>query len=212
MAALQRGRRVGLGGDAVALWVLRGMSSGRMSRLAASAADRVRRPTEGGPPAAAARWSSYGARVGGVAALIQRFSTALLPGTRSVAHGIMGAILVLILDPGAGSERLWAALMTDVGSVWSGPPQSSLFTHFLGQWAAFFSAQNQRQGLSRGIRRRDTCSRRGLPRFASSGFAALLSYLPPGLRELRSLRTSSGGWCYPLVRLRAARARSCTQA
>jgi subfamily B ATP-binding cassette protein MsbA len=163
------------------------------------------RPYRGRLAAAAAAMIVYGAASAGVAALIQPILDRVLPRHEELAQIII-AILALYLIKGAGAY-LSGYWMTDVGQCVVRDLRNVLFTHILGQSAAFFSAQTSGRLMSRitndvgQIQQAVSETLGDLAResLALVGFAALLFYYDARLALV--CLTGAPLVVYPLVRL-----------
>jgi len=163
------------------------------------------RPYRGRLAAAAAAMVVYGAASAGVAALIQPILDRVLPRHEELGQ-IIAAILVLYLIKGAGAY-LSGYLMTDVGQRVVRDIRNLLFTHILGQSAAFFSSQTSGKLMSRitndvaQVQQAVSETLGDLARESLSlvGFAALLFYYDPRLALV--CLTGAPLVVYPLVRL-----------
>ena len=163
------------------------------------------RPYRGRLAAAAAAMIVYGAASAGVAALIQPILDRVLPRHEELAQ-IITAILALYLIKGAGAY-LSGYWMTDVGQCVVRDLRNVLFTHILGQSAAFFSAQTSGRLMSRitndvaQIQQAVSETLGDLAResLALVGFAALLFYYDARLALV--CLTGAPLVVYPLVRL-----------
>ena len=163
------------------------------------------RPYRGRLAAAAAAMIVYGAASAGVAALIQPILDRVLPRHEELGE-IITAILALYLIKGAGAY-LSGYWMTDVGQRVVRDLRNVLFTHILGQSAAFFSAQTSGRLLSRitndvaQIQQAVSETLGDLARESLSliGFAALLFYYDARLALV--CLTGAPLVVYPLVRL-----------
>jgi subfamily B ATP-binding cassette protein MsbA len=105
------------------------------------------RPYRGRLVAATVAMIVYGAASAGVAAQIQPILDRVLPKHEELVQ-IIGAIIALYLIKGIGAY-LSGYLMTDVGQRVVRDIRNLLFTHILGQSAAFFSAQTSGKLMSR---------------------------------------------------------------
>src|ERR1051325_10907673 len=169
-------------------------------RLIASA-----RPYRGVRAAAAIAMIVYGAASAGVAALIQPILDRVLPRHEELAQ-IISAILILYLIKGIGAY-VSGYLMTDVGQRVVRDIRNQLFTHILGQSAAFFSAHTSGKLMSRitndvaQVQQAVSETLGDLARESLSlvGFAALLFYYDARLALV--CLTSAPLVVYPLVRL-----------
>jgi subfamily B ATP-binding cassette protein MsbA len=147
----------------------------------------------------------YGAAAAGVAALIQPILDRVLP-RREELGLIVAAIIAVYLVKGIAAY-VSSYLMTDVGQRVVRDLRNVLFTHILGQSAAFFSAQTSGKLMSRitndvgQIQQAVSETLGDLARESLSliGFAALLFYYDARLAMV-SL-TSAPLIVYPLVRL-----------
>jgi len=147
----------------------------------------------------------YGAASAGVAALIQPILDRVLPRHEELAQIII-AILALYLIKGAGAY-LSGYWMTDVGQCVVRDLRNVLFTHILGQSAAFFSGQTSGRLMSRitndvaQIQQAVSETLGDLAResLALVGFAALLFYYDARLALV--CLTGAPLVVYPLVRL-----------
>ena len=147
----------------------------------------------------------YGAASAGVAALIQPILDRVLPRHEELGQ-IVTAILALYLIKGIGAY-LSGYWMTDVGQCVVRDLRNLLFTHILGQSAAFFSAQTSGRLLSRitndvaQIQQAVSETLGDLAResLALIGFAALLFYYDARLALV--CLTGAPLVVYPLVRL-----------
>jgi subfamily B ATP-binding cassette protein MsbA len=163
------------------------------------------RPYRGRLAAAAAAMIVYGAASAGVAALIQPILDRVLPRHEELAQIII-AILALYLIKGAGAY-LSGYWMTDVGQCVVRDLRNVLFTHILGQSAAFFSGQTSGRLMSRitndvaQIQQAVSETLGDLAResLALVGFAALLFYYDARLALV--CLTGAPLVVYPLVRL-----------
>jgi subfamily B ATP-binding cassette protein MsbA len=163
------------------------------------------RPYRGRLAAAAVAMIVYGAASAGVAALIQPILDRVLPRHEELAQ-ITTAILALYLIKGAGAY-LSGYWMTDVGQRVVRDLRNLLFTHILGQSAAFFSAQTSGRLMSRitndvaQIQQAVSETLGDLAResLALIGFAALLVYYDARLALV--CMTGAPLVVYPLVRL-----------
>jgi len=163
------------------------------------------RPYRGRLAAAAAAMIVYGAASAGVAALIQPILDRVLPRHEELAQ-IIVAILALYLIKGAGAY-LSGYWMTDVGQRVVRDLRNVLFTHILGQSAAFFAAQTSGRLMSRitndvaQIQQAVSETLGDLAResLALVGFAALLFYYDARLALV--CLTGAPLVVYPLVRL-----------
>ena len=163
------------------------------------------RPYRGRLASAMVAMTVYGAAAAGVAALIQPILDRVLP-RREELGLIVGAIVGVYLVKGVAAY-VSSYLMTDVGQRVVRDLRNVLFTHILGQSAAFFSAQTSGKLLSRitndvgQIQQAVSETLGDLARESLSliGFAALLFYYDARL-ALVSL-TSAPLIVYPLVRL-----------
>ena len=147
----------------------------------------------------------YGAASAGVAALIQPILDRVLPRHEELGQ-IITAILALYLIKGVGAY-LSGYWMTDVGQRVVRDLRNLLFTHILGQSAAFFSAQTSGRLMSRitndvaQIQQAVSETLGDLAResLALIGFAALLFYYDARLALV--CLTGAPLVVYPLVRL-----------
>ena len=147
----------------------------------------------------------YGAASAGVAALIQPILDSVLPSREGLGL-IVGAIVAMYLIKGVGAY-LSGYLMTDVGQRVVRDLRNILFTHILGQSAAFFSAQTSGRLMSRitndvgQIQQAVSETLGDLARESLSliGFAALLFYYDARLAIV--CLTGAPLVVYPLVRL-----------
>src|SRR5678815_1980008 len=147
----------------------------------------------------------YGAASAGVAALIQPILDRVLPRHEELGQ-IITAILALYLIKGAGAY-LSGYWMTDVGQRVVRDLRNVLFTHILGQSAAFFSAQTSGRLMSRitndvaQIQQAVSETLGDLAResLALVGFAALLFFYDARLALV--CLTGAPLVVYPLVRL-----------
>src|SRR5499426_2234756 len=147
----------------------------------------------------------YGAASAGVAALIQPILDRVLPRNEELGQ-IITAILALYLIKGAGAY-LSGYWMTDVGQRVVRDLRNLLFTHILGQSAAFFSAQTSGRLLSRitndvaQIQQAVSETLGDLAResLALLGFAVLLFYYDARLALV--CLTGAPLVVYPLIRL-----------
>jgi ATP-binding cassette, subfamily B, bacterial MsbA len=147
----------------------------------------------------------YGAASAGVAALIQPILDRVLPRHEELAQ-IITAILALYLIKGVGAY-LSGYWMTDVGQRVVRDLRNLLFTHILGQSAAFFAAQTSGRLMSRitndvaQIQQAVSETLGDLAResLALIGFAALLFYYDARLALV--CLTGAPLVVYPLVRL-----------
>ena len=147
----------------------------------------------------------YGAASAGVAALIQPILDRVLPRHEELGE-IITAILALYLIKGAGAY-LSGYWMTDVGQRVVRDLRNLLFTHILGQSAAFFSTQTSGRLMSRitndvaQIQQAVSETLGDLARetLALVGFAALLFYYDARLALV--CLTGAPLVVYPLVRL-----------
>jgi ATP-binding cassette, subfamily B, bacterial MsbA len=163
------------------------------------------RPYRGRLAAAAAAMIVYGAASAGVAALIQPILDRVLPRHEELGQ-IITAILALYFVKGAGAY-LSGYWMTDVGQRVVRDLRNLLFTHILGQSAAFFSAQTSGRLMSRitndvaQIQQAVSETLGDLAResLALVGFAALLFYYDARLALV--CLTGAPLVVYPLVRL-----------
>ena len=163
------------------------------------------RPYRGRLAAAAAAMIVYGAASAGVAALIQPILDRVLPRHEELGE-IITAILALYLIKGVGAY-LSGYWMTDVGQRVVRDLRNLLFTHILGQSAAFFSAQTSGRLMSRitndvaQIQQAVSETLGDLARESLSliGFAALLFYYDARLALV--CLTGAPLVVYPLVRL-----------
>jgi ATP-binding cassette, subfamily B, bacterial MsbA len=163
------------------------------------------RPYRGRLAAAAVAMIVYGAASAGVAALIQPILDRVLPRHQELAQ-IITAILALYLIKGVGAY-LSGYWMTDVGQCVVRDLRNLLFTHILGQSAAFFSAQTSGRLMSRitndvaQIQQAVSETLGDLAResLALVGFAALLFYYDARLALV--CLTGAPLVVYPLVRL-----------
>jgi len=163
------------------------------------------RPYRGRLAAAAAAMIVYGAASAGVAALIQPILDRVLPRHEELGQ-IITAILTLYLIKGVGAY-LSGYWMTDVGQRVVRDLRNLLFTHILGQSAAFFSSQTSGRLMSRitndvaQIQQAVSETLGDLAResLALIGFAALLFYYDARLALV--CLTGAPLVVYPLVRL-----------
>jgi len=163
------------------------------------------RPYRGRLFAAVAAMIVYGAASAGVAALIQPILDRVLPRHEELAQ-IISAILILYLIKGVGAY-LSGYLMTDVGQRVVRDLRNLLFTHILGQSAAFFSSQTSGKLMSRitndvaQIQQAVSETLGDLARESLSlvGFAALLFYYDARLAVV--CLTGAPLVVYPLIRL-----------
>jgi subfamily B ATP-binding cassette protein MsbA len=163
------------------------------------------RPYRGRLAAAAAAMIVYGAASAGVASLIQPILDRVLPRHEELGQ-IVTAILALYLIKGVGAY-LSGYWMTDVGQCVVRDLRNLLFTHILGQSAAFFSAQTSGRLMSRitndvaQIQQAVSETLGDLARESLSliGFAALLFYYDARLALV--CLTGAPLVVYPLVRL-----------
>ena len=163
------------------------------------------RPYRGRLAAAGAAMIVYGAASAGVAALIQPILDRVLPRHEELGE-IITAILALYLIKGAGAY-LSGYWMTDVGQRVVRDLRNLLFTHILGQSAAFFSTQTSGRLMSRitndvaQIQQAVSETLGDLARetLALVGFAALLFYYDARLALV--CLTGAPLVVYPLVRL-----------
>ncbi len=163
------------------------------------------RPYRGRLAAAAAAMIVYGAASAGVAALIQPILDRVLPRHEELGQ-IITAILALYLIKGVGAY-LSGYWMTDVGQCVVRDLRNLLFTHILGQSAAFFSSQTSGRLMSRitndvaQIQQAVSETLGDLARESLSliGFAALLFYYDARLALV--CLTGAPLVVYPLVRL-----------
>jgi subfamily B ATP-binding cassette protein MsbA len=163
------------------------------------------RPYRGRLTAAAIAMIVYGAASAGVAALIQPILDRVLPRHEELAQ-IISAILILYLIKGVGAY-LSGYLMTDVGQRVVRDLRNLLFTHILGQSAAFFSSQTSGKLMSRitndvaQIQQAVSETLGDLARESLSlvGFAALLFYYDARLAVV--CLTGAPLVVYPLIRL-----------
>jgi subfamily B ATP-binding cassette protein MsbA len=163
------------------------------------------RPYRGRLGFAMAAMIVYGAASAGVAAQIQPILDRVLPKHEEIGR-IVGTIVALYLIKGVGAY-LSGYLMTDVGQRVVRDLRNILFTHILGQSAAFFSVQTSGKLMSRitndvaQIQQAVSETLGDLARESLSlvGFAALLFYYDARLAMV-SL-TSAPLIVYPLVRL-----------
>ena len=147
----------------------------------------------------------YGAASAGVASLIQPILDRVLPRHEELGQ-IVTAILALYLIKGVGAY-LSGYWMTDVGQCVVRDLRNLLFTHILGQSAAFFSAQTSGRLMSRitndvaQIQQAVSETLGDLAResLALIGFAALLFYYDARLALV--CLTGAPLVVYPLVRL-----------
>ena len=105
------------------------------------------RPYRGRLAAAMVAMIVYGAASAGVAAQIQPILDRVLPRHEEIGR-IIATIVALYLIKGIGAY-LSGYLMTDVGQRVVRDLRNILFTHILGQSAAFFSAQTSGKLMSR---------------------------------------------------------------
>jgi subfamily B ATP-binding cassette protein MsbA len=163
------------------------------------------RPYRGRLTAAVAAMVLYGAASAGLAALIQPIFDEVLPSRQNLLP-ITAAILVVYLLKGVGAY-LSGYLMTDVGQRVVRDLRNALFTHILGQSAAFFSLQTTGRLMSRitndvgQVQRAVSETLGDLARESLSliGFAALLFYYDARLAIV--CLTGAPVVIYPLVRL-----------
>ncbi len=148
---------------------------------------------------------TYGAASAGIAALIQPILDKVLPSRQDLGLVVAG-IVALYLIKGAGAY-VSAYLMTDVGQRVVRDLRNILFTHILGQSAAFFSAQTSGKLLSRitndvgQVQQAVSETLGDLARESLSlvGFAVLLFYYDARLAIV--CLTGAPLVVYPLVRL-----------
>jgi subfamily B ATP-binding cassette protein MsbA len=163
------------------------------------------RPYRGRLAAAMVAMIVYGAASAGVAAQIQPILDRVLPRHEEIGR-IIATIVALYLIKGIGAY-LSGYLMTDVGQRVVRDLRNILFTHILGQSAAFFSAQTSGKLMSRitndvaQIQQAVSETLGDLAResLALIGFAGLLFYYDARLAMV-SL-TGAPLIVYPLVRL-----------
>ena len=163
------------------------------------------RPYRGRLAAATVAMIVYGAASAGVAAQIQPILDRVLPKHEELGQ-IIGAIIALYLIKGIGAY-LSGYLMTDVGQRVVRDIRNLLFTHILGQSAAFFSAQTSGKLMSRitndvaQIQQAVSETLGDLARESLSlvGFAALLFYYDARLAMV--CLTGAPLVVYPLIRL-----------
>ena len=163
------------------------------------------RPYRGRLASAMVAMIVYGAATAGVAALIQPILDRVLP-LREDLGMTVAAIVAVYLVKGVAAY-VSSYLMTDVGQRVVRDLRNALFTHILGQSAAFFSAQTSGKLMSRitndvgQVQQAVSETLGDLARESLSlvGFAALLFYYDARLAMV-SL-TSAPLIVYPLVRL-----------
>ena len=163
------------------------------------------RPYRGRLAAAAVAMIAYGAASAGVARLIQPILDRVLPRHEELGQ-IIVAILVLYLIKGVGAY-LSGYWMTDVGQRVVRDIRNVLFTHILGQSAAFFTANPHGKLMSRitndvaQIQQAVSETLGDLARESLSlvGFAALLFYYDARLALV--CLTGAPIVVYPLIRL-----------
>ena len=166
---------------------------------------RYARPYRARLASALAAMVVYGAASAGVAAMIQPILDEVLPSRENLAPTI-GLIVLLYLVKGAGAY-LSGFLMTDVGQRVVRDIRNVLFTHILGQSAAFFAVNPHGKLMSRitndvaQIQQAVSETLGDLAResLALVGFAVLLFYYDPRLAMV--CFTGAPLVVYPLVRL-----------
>ena len=166
---------------------------------------RYARPYRGRLSAAMAAMLVYGAASAGVAALIQPILDRVLPSRENLGL-VIGAIVGLYVVKGLGAyaSSYW---MTDVGQRVVRDLRDLLFSHILGQSAAFFSEQTSGRLMSRitndvsQVQQAVSETLGDLARESLSlvGFGVLLFYYDPRLAIV--CLTSAPLVVYPLVRL-----------